>query len=71
MRIDTAKRIRTAVEHAREKHPNFRRTTRGKLAVLLEEVWEVVWAALFQGPQRTREELMDVAAVVVRWWEGD
>ncbi len=71
MRIDTTERIHAAVEHARKKHPGFRRTTFGKIAILLEEVWEVVLAALFESPQRTREELMDVAAVVVRWWEGD
>ena len=63
--------IHDAVIHARVKHPVFPVTRTGKAMVLLEEVGEVLWAAAFQGPHRLREELMDVAAVIVRWYEGD
>ena len=59
------------VNAARLKHPLFPKSRTGKALVLLEEVGEVLWAAAFQGPHRVREELMDVAAVIVRWYEGD
>ena len=63
--------IHDAVIRARVKHPVFPETRTGKAMVLLEEVVEVLWAAARQGPERTRQELMDVCAVCVRWYEGE
>ncbi len=66
---DTA--IHDAVTRARLKHPNFKRTTMGKVCVLLEEVGELLWALAFQGTARAKEEMMDCVAVLVRWHAGD
>ena len=64
--------ISAAVEHARRKHPVFGRTWRVKLAVLLEEVGELIWAVVWErDPQRIRAEALDCIAVLVRIVEGD
>jgi len=69
--IDAWAAIHTAVHNARCKHPKFKKTTAGKLCVLLEEVAELAFALVFQGPDRAKAEMMDIVAVLVRWWEGD
>ena len=64
--------IIVAVHWARNKHPGFRRTWWGKFAVLIEEVWELIWAVVWErDPQRIRAEALDCIAVLVRILEGD
>ncbi len=70
--LSTRDDIAAAVEHARCKHPNFRRTWWGKFAVLFEEVAELVWAVVWErDPKRIRAEALDCIAVLVRIIEHD
>lgn len=59
------------VNHARTKHEVFPKSNPGKAAVLIEEVWELLKAMAFEGPERTRQEAMDVIAVCIRIFEGE
>lgn len=58
-----------ALVYARRKHPAFCRGHLHALVVLLEEVFEVVWALLRRDWPNLREELAHVAAVCWRWLE--
>ncbi len=59
--------IAQALDYARRKHPAFCRGHLHALAVLLEEVCEVVWALLRRDWPNLREELAHVAVVCWRW----
>lgn len=52
---------------ARVKHPNGPEGMRS----LASEVGEVATAELRETPERVREELLDVAVVALRWWNGE
>ena len=71
MKKDTATMFRLHLSSARAKHPRFPRSFVGKALVLLEEVFELLWAMAFESSKRVREESGDVAAVIVRIVEGD
>ena len=71
MKPGTLDRIAKHVEHAREKHPEWRKTPEYALSVMELEWHEVVHALHWEGQKRVEEELLDLIAVAVRIIEGD
>ena len=71
MKPGTLDRIVTHVHHAREKHPEWRKTPEYALSVADLEWNEVVHALHWETPKRVEEEVLDMLAVLVRILEGD
>ena len=71
MKPGTLDRIVAHVHHAREKHPEWRKTPEYALSVMELEWYEVVHALHWEGQKRVEEELLDLIAVAVRIIEGD
>lgn len=67
----TIARIMSAVERAREKHPNFVNTPEQAVAIAAEEFGE--WAKEINDnrPLLAQEEALDLIAVLVRYLENN
>lgn len=63
--------IKAHVAHAREKHPEWRKTAAYALAVAGLEWNEFHHAVEWENRKRQKEEALDLIAVLVRFVEGD
>lgn len=71
MKPGTLDRIAKHVDHAREKHPEWRKTAEYALSVAELEYGELRHALHWESPKRQEEEALDMIAVLVRIIEGD
>ena len=71
MKPGTLDRISKHVDHAREKHPEWRKTAEYALSVADLEYGELRHALHWESPKRQEEEALDMIAVLVRIIEGD
>ena len=71
MNNDTYMDIRNALEHARNKHPEFTQTSHHSMVILMGEVGKIAQAMNDQLPQKVNRKIMDTIAVLIRMYEGD
>ena len=71
MKPGTLDMIVEHVRHAREKHPDWRKTSAYALDVAGLEWQELQHAVKWESKARQKEEALDLAAVLVRFIEGD
>lgn len=71
MKKNTYDAIKEHVDHARAKHPNWRKTAAYVLDVAGMEWQELQHAVKWETPRRQKEEALDLIAVLVRFVEGD
>ena len=71
MKPGTIDRITEHVRHAREKHPDWRKTAEYAMSVADLEYGELRHALHWESQKRVEEEALDMIAVLVRIVEGD
>lgn len=71
MKPGTLDMIVEHVRHAREKHPDWRKTSAYALDVAGLEWQELQHAVKWESNARQKEEALDLVAVLVRFIEGD
>ena len=59
------------LEHAREKHPVFAENTGHAFKVIDDELDELFFAMMHEGPARIVDEALDVAATAMRLVMGE
>lgn len=73
--IDNGKALLVALSerliHAREKHPEFAKSDVGAWNVINDEVNELLRAVWYESPERMQDELLDVLATSVRFYNGE